>query len=169
MIMKLGRILGIIFTVLMVLVIAFNIATMVMRRNGNQFPTVGGYGEAVVMTGSMEPKIMTNDMVIIHKQATYQKGDIIAVKGTHYSFTHRIYAVTKTGYITKGDANNAVDSETLKKNVFGKVILIVPGFGKVINWLKSPVGMIIATLIVIAAWEIPGFLQRRKRLAEYKK
>ena len=82
-------------------------AKMVLHK---QLPTIGGYGQAVVLSGSMSPAIEVNDLLIIKKCDTYKKGDIITfVDYTNDLVTHRIVAISEEEVLTKGDANNITD------------------------------------------------------------
>lgn len=78
----------------------------------------------------MVPTFEKGDIIIIKKQKEYNVGDIITYEteeqGTKYLVTHRIIEINENGYITKGDANNTKDEETIYENVIrGKLFLTV--------------------------------------------
>lgn len=51
----------------------------------------------------------------------YEKNDIIVYKMKKYVISHRVINKTNEGYITKGDANNNIDSRLVSyKEVLGK-------------------------------------------------
>lgn len=91
----------------------------------------------VILTGSMEPTIKTNAIVITEKVTSadqIQKGDIITYKvydetGKTIHICHRIYNIKEDGrIITKGDNNKTADTYTLSMaNVDGKVVKIWNG------------------------------------------
>lgn len=104
-------------------------------------PTFLGYGSFIVATGSMNGTINVGDMIIIKKTNDYQLGDIITFIESEATtpVTHRIvdYGVEET-FITKGDANNIVDSELIHKNqIVGEVVFVISGVGIFLSWLIS--------------------------------
>lgn len=89
------------------LVLLANLYTLAAQRLfHNDSPAILGYRSAVVLTGSMEPAIRADDLVIVHRQETYSAGDIIMFRSGANTTTHRVTEVTAEGYRTKGDANN---------------------------------------------------------------
>lgn len=100
---------------------------------------------SVILTGSMEPGIKPGDLVLIDKTArgSLREGDIIQFKRGNYTVVHRIEKITReednqTAYITKGDANNAPDTEAvLEDDVIGRYLFHIPKIGYVPMWLGS--------------------------------
>lgn len=119
------------------------------------------YNAYVVLTGSMVPEILVNDVVLTKKveESELKVGDIITFISTDPRFsgliiTHRIKQVfvdPVTGeysFETKGDANNTVDFTHAKgSNVLGKVILKVPKLGYIQVFLAQKGGWILVILI----------------------
>ena len=74
----------------------------------DQVPDFMGYKPFIVLSGSMEPGIMTGDMVFVKNTDTgnLQKGDVIAYKSGEAVITHRIIDVTtengEVRYMTQG-------------------------------------------------------------------
>lgn len=113
----------------------------------------------VVQSGSMQPTISVGSLVLVKKDDNFTNGDIITFLGNKSKAispqdltTHRIVEVKKTilgeEYVTKGDANNATDSATIKKSqILGKVILTIPLLGYPISFTKSLPGLIIVIVI----------------------
>jgi signal peptidase len=116
---------------------------------------LGGYQSFLVQSGSMEPAIMTGDIIVIQKQNGYNKNDVITFRAdTDRIVTHRIMSQDikngKTLFITKGDANRSEDNDVVEQeNVMGKVTLVIPKLGYFIAFSKSPFGF--ALLIVFPA------------------
>ena len=85
-----------------------------------------------VITGSMEDNIHSGDYVLIIRQDDYNIGDVITYKKDNYYITHRIIDMNGDIIITKGDANNIVDEQILKKSIAGKVIFS----GGILNFIR---------------------------------
>ena len=68
-----------------------------------------GYGNAIIVSGSMEPAISVDDMIVFRKQREYSVGDIVLYNDGFVNVTHRIVEINGDQVITKGDANNAAD------------------------------------------------------------
>lgn len=83
----------------------------------------------VIKSGSMQPTLNINDVIVIKKEKQYNVGDIITYKDENNFFiTHRISRIENNDFITKGDNNNCEDPNSVSiDNVKGKVILIISG------------------------------------------
>ncbi|MBP3624734.1 MAG: signal peptidase I [Peptococcaceae bacterium] len=122
-----------------------------------QQPDVLGYSTAVVISGSMSGSIEINDMIIIHAEDTYTTGDVITFYSGHSLVTHRIVGETERGFITKGDANNAADLYPVPiTDVVGKVVLVLPGIGVIVEALRTPLGMTVLLGIALCMILLPG-------------
>lgn len=135
------------------------VVALIFTAAGN-LNVFGGYKSLIVQSGSMEPTIMTGDVVIVARSLSYQVNDVVTFNDSEgYITTHRIAKLEKEGeeqrFVTKGDANRVQDSENIIENqIMGKVILVVPKFGYFISFVRSFNGMIIfvffpAFLIVV--------------------
>lgn len=119
------------------------------------FPVTGNYKILVVQSGSMEPAIHTGSVVVVLPEKSYAEGDAITFKGKSGkldSITHRIVKVADSGqgkvYTTKGDANNANDTDTvLPDKVIGKVLFSVPYFGYAVAAAKTKYGFLAIVII----------------------
>ena len=121
-------------------------------------PTYNAY---VVLTGSMVPEILVNDVVVTKKRDVKEldRGDIITFISSDSRFrgmiiTHRImqrFVDAATGDIsfeTKGDANPSPDfTLTQGKNVLGEVIFKIPKLGYIQRFLATKGGWIIVILV----------------------
>ena len=65
--------------------------------------------------------------------------------------------------ITKGDANNVVDEAVLTSQIKGKVICCIPQAGKLVEFLKTPFGIVCTIGLAILLLELP----RRREFEEY--
>ncbi len=104
-------------------------------------PILGGIKSYVVQTGSMMPALEVGSMVFTFPQETYKVGDVITFNRGKLSITHRIHDITADGYITKGDANSAVDTQVISKGaIIGKDVVVVPLIGRLTAFIKTPLG-----------------------------
>lgn len=116
---------------------------------------LGGYKSYLIQSGSMEPSIMTGDIIIIHQTGQYNKNDVITFKNEEGRIiTHRIIEINNKGedifFVTKGDANRSEDEGVVfPTNILGKVIYVIPKLGFLVAFSKSLPGLII--LIAIPA------------------
>ena len=110
-----------------------------------------------ILTQSMYPTIKAGDVVITYKNDdnVYKKGDIITFVSNlngGINITHRVEKVYKNeqepSYKTKGDNNNAADTEITKgSNVLGKVVVTLPKVGYIQQFLVTKTGWIIAVIL----------------------
>ena len=129
-----------------------------------ELPSVLGWSQVIVLSGSMEPEFAAGDLLLIHKQDSYAVGDIVTFKENASFVTHRIIREEEAGFATQGDANNTEDGNHLKTNdIYGKVKQVVPRIGNFLLFLKRPAGMfcIVAAGVLIAA--APGIVQKMRR------
>ncbi len=97
------------------------------------FPTV-------ILTGSMEPMLYPGDVAVMQKvkKSEIKEGDVIQFWAENYFIIHRIIAIEDGKYKTKGDNNNAPDSEWVEfGQVKGKVIYQVPAIGQPVLFVRS--------------------------------
>ena len=125
---------------------------------GNSLPMPFGCGVAVVLSGSMEPTIRIDDLIIVTEQEDYRENDIVAYQSGSMVVVHRIIAVEPDTVITQGDANNAPDAPIRKEMIKGKVVHWIPGAGRIARLLKSPV----ATVILVGGALLLSELTLRK-------
>ncbi len=109
----------------------------------------GGVRSFLVQSGSMEPSIMTGDIVLINSQPQYSKNDVITFKDTQNRvITHRIVNIENDKISTKGDANRTSDPETINsKMILGKVIFVIPKIGFLVNFSKTLPGVILLIIV----------------------
>lgn len=161
-----GNIVSKIILILLIILLAVNIYSLVVKSTtSQQFTKIFGYTNAVVISGSMEPSINVDDMVIIKEEDSYQVGDVITfVQGNNTGTTHRIVEKTDNGFITKGDNNNTEDTALVTEDqIIGKVVCVIPHMGNVFNFLSSPIGLFAISFICFAMVEISYLVPKRKR------
>ena len=111
---------------------------------------VFGYSIFSVATGSMEPVIKQNDVILVKKQDKYKTDDIITFKSDNAYVTHRIINIIGDSIVTKGDANNAKDVAITQNDIVGKVVKIYSNLGVWQKVFTTPkiIIMIFITLIL---------------------
>lgn len=128
---------------------------------GNQMPMPFGYGAAVVLSGSMEPEFSVGDLILVRKTENIEVDDIIVYQ-TSSLIVHRVVEVNENMITTKGDANNVADDPIDVSAVKGEVFLCISGIGVLVNFLKTPIGIILTIALAIALVEIPRRLEMSK-------
>ena len=160
-----GRIFSAVLSVLLALLLICNLYTIAARFLWDDpNPSVLGFSSAVVISGSMSGAIEVNDMVVIHAQKAYAPGDVITFRSGENLVTHRLLEQTPEGYITKGDANNTPDPDPVPADaVEGKVVLVIPGMGRLMELIRTPIGMLLLAAVGFLLIEIPWQIERRKK------
>lgn len=111
----------------------------------------------LVLSGSMEPTIMTGDIIIVSSQPEYFTRDVVTFRNVDERIvTHRlmkkIVEKDTVRFETKGDANRSEDEDLIQSdNILGKVVLVIPKLGYLVEFSKTIPGFV----IFIA---IPAFL-----------
>ncbi len=159
-----GRALFIAFSVLASVIILFIFAIVGdcayhWHKGENVVPLFGGY---VIITQSMVPTIMVNDAVLVKRSSKEELnvGDVITFKSLDQRYegltiTHRIVGTQllsngDTVYRTKGDNNRLEDASLVMENsIYGKVILKLPKFGYIQQFLKTPIGFLLFIIMPI--------------------
>ena len=121
----------------------------------NGMPVIFGFACATVVSGSMADEIDVGDFIITKSQKEYAVGDVITFyDGESGAYiTHRIILVSGDTYATKGDANDTADDFSVPKSaVVGKVVAVWKGFGSVVSFLQSPLGLVCVIGGGIALW-----------------
>lgn len=164
---KIGRIL---LLSLLGLMIGINLYSWNARLLvGNAMPMPFGVGASVVLSGSMEPELSVNDLVIVAEQSAYNEGDVVVYQGSSSLVIHRIIAIDGDTVITRGDANNTPDEPITLSAIKGKAVASIPFVGVLVDFIKTPIGFILVILAAIALFEIPYLKERKKADDEREK
>ena len=117
----------------------------------------------VVSSGSMEPVLKVNDILIVRDGGSWQNlriGDIIVFnrpEGGDRVIVHRIVDIDMDAngeriVRTRGDANPAsipgTDYPIRQDDYIGKVIYVIPGIGVITKVISPPVNYIIIAIIL---------------------
>lgn len=102
------------FTLVLVLIAVYSLVCSLQERcHGIPFFLLG-WKPVIVLSDSMEPTYTSGDILLVReKNETPDVNDIVMFKQRNFGMntyvTHRIIGKDASGYITKGDANNASD------------------------------------------------------------
>lgn len=133
---------------------------------GNSLPMPFGYGAAIVLTGSMEPTIMADDLILVAEQESYEIGDVVVYQSGSILVVHRIVGMDETTVTTQGDANNAPDAPVRREMIKGEVVGTVSGVGSLVRLLKTPWVIIALIGSALALSEMSIRSQKKKDLDE---
>lgn len=171
------KIIGIILYILIIPIIVFNF-TLIIKSfiNPNETPDFFGYKNYVIVSGSMEPTIMTGDAIFVKEVPQDEIGvnDIISFQDGESVTTHRIVEIVEENgvkkYQTKGDNNNARDRELVTyEEIEGKYQFKINGFGKVIEILKSRVTLVVLVLLIVLSYWYSYILEKRRQKRKEKR
>lgn len=153
----------IIFGVIIVVYLGFII---IQRFSGNS--SLGGYHLFTVATGSMKPKYMVNDVIIVQDvdPNTLKVGDDIAYHGERGGLegllvTHRIIKIEKDGsnlrFFTQGINTDNVDPSFTADRIVGKTVGVLPVITQINHIVKNQFGfffLVFCPLVIIIFLEI---------------
>lgn len=146
----------------LILASVFVLLSVVLTPAG-QVPQVLGYSVFRVMTGSMEPEIRSDSLLVVKKipPEDIVPGDVISFFSPDPMLegavnTHRVVRIEKengrTQFITKGDANVIEDTyPTDASALVGRVVFKSYGLGKAVSLLSNPLvfGIIILLPLLV--------------------
>ena len=98
-------------------------------------------------SGSMEPYLKVNSLIITKEESDYQINDIVTFKENNYYITHRIIEIKNNLITTKGDNNNTKDTPIEKNKIVGKVIYRFRIFGFLSFLLLKPFSLILIFVV----------------------
>lgn len=141
------------FVILIVLIVLFIVNLMLsIEENTHIF----GIYMFNIVSESMEPTFYKDDLAVV-KSCDIEElktGDIITFKQEDRIISHRIVDITKEkeekNFITKGDNNEVEDVEPVDiQNIYGKVVLIIPKIGKIVNYIQNVRGFINVCILIV--------------------
>lgn len=147
------------------LIIYYHNSTQII---GNKLPMPFGYGASIVLSGSMEPELSVDDLIIVKETNEYKIGDVVVFQHMGDLIVHRIIDIKDGMYQTQGDANNVADPYIGIEQLKGVVIKTIPAAGKVVNIIKSPIGVITILGSSFALLEISYRKEKNKESEELK-
>ena len=144
---------------------------MINARNlvGNHMPMPFGYGAAVVLSGSMEPELSVGDLIFVRETDQIEVNDIVVYQSGSSLVVHRVMDIQENMVTTQGDANNVADEPIDLSLVKGEVFFYFPAICTFVNFLKTPIGIILTIVLAIALVEIPRRSEMKKNDDERQK
>lgn len=148
-----------------ILVAALFAFTTLATRDTNSVASLAGYTPLTVASDSMAPTFRAGDLIIIRKcdPAKLREGDIITfhtIVNNQYALnTHRISEIQELSgvrsYVTKGDNNAVADVHRISDgDIVGKFVTILPGMGRVMNFLSSSIGFLLVIVLPLLVFFI---------------
>lgn len=118
------------------------------------------YSLYTIISGSMEPKLKVYDIIVDKRVDNLDEikiGDVITFTSTsrnsiNKTVTHRVMDIINVNgeqeFVTKGDANQTADSDTVRKeNLIGKTVLRLPKLGWIQIFLMQKLGWVLVVLL----------------------
>lgn len=168
--------------VLIVAIVLAAVGTYIsfVSSSGNGVPSFFGVRLMTVQTDSMYDTLLPGDLILdtpVKDAATLREGDIITywtiINGERALNTHRIIKIYDGGtyllFETQGDNNTISDPMTVHESeIVGKYKFRIPGVGKLIDYLQSPMGFFIVVVIPVLLFFIFHLVQFFRVLFEYQ-
>ncbi|MDY0235906.1 MAG: signal peptidase I [Gudongella sp.] len=162
---------NILFAIFMLVMVFLIFITAQSRLTGME-PSLFGNRLYVVDSGSMEPTMPVNSLIIVNERTPDQinLGDILTYYGADSKtrVTHRVIEIGPNNdyFITQGDANNVEDAMPVEReNVIGIVAVTIPLVGYAFRFLSSTPGIVFLLSIGIIAFIAPLLLKREPKEA----
>lgn len=155
---KIVYIIKILLTIIIIPVLIVSLIIMIKaKKNPDKIPDIFGIKPMIVLSGSMETSIYRGDLVFVKMvdTETLKVNDIIAFRNEENTVTtHRVVEIVKqdgkTFFKTKGDNNNAEDSNLVDASkVEGIYTSKIPKLGNVLMFIKEPKNLIIMLLVIL--------------------
>lgn len=158
-------IVNILMVVVFIILVLIIMAKVSMLANNKSYFEAFGYSFFNVATGSMEPAISQNDIIVVEKTDKYEVGDIVTFEKDGNFITHRIVLINDDLITTKGDANNASDVSIKKDLIIGKVTKIYKNAG---TWQKifTTPQIIVAIFVTLILFDFAFSYKGNKKIVE---
>lgn len=147
---------------ILILVLAITMVIFLTTRIQGNTPTVFGYTIFRISTGSMEPELMTGDVIldkVVDDETEIAVGDVITFEGgSQFDGKLVTHKVIKAPYTdengntmlqTHGIANELDDTPISIDQVRAKMICKIPYIDTLYNLFLSPCGLLIMILLII--------------------
>ena len=100
-------------------------------------------------SGSMEPNLKVNDLIIVKSEESYNIDDIVTFKDDGHFTTHRIVEIENEKITTKGDYNNSEDPSITQEKIVGKMIYRFKILGFLRYLLSKPTSWVLIFIICV--------------------
>lgn len=167
-----------VLTIIPTLIFAFAIfitINVALAYRNNTIPNIFGYSYMVVKTGSMQPTILIDDMIVVRIQDSYEVDDIVTFyydigdNGTLDIVTHRIESIVGDVITVRGDA--ATDPNDYQEieadDIIGKVVFTSTFLGQLfsLNFIQNKniiFIILISGLSIFLVYQIVHIIKIRK-------
>ena len=151
-----------------------------VSSSGNGVPSIFGVSFLTVQTDSMYDTLIPGDLIVdvpVKDAKELRQGDIITywtiISGERVLNTHRIVNIYDGGdfciFETQGDNNTIADPLTVHESeIVGKYAFRIPGVGKVIDYMQSPLGFFLVVVLPVLIFFIYHLIQFFRVLFEYQ-
>lgn len=114
-----------------------------------------GYQLLSIQSGSMRPVLQRGDAVLIKPSGLtdLRPGEIISYRRLDdpgVLVSHRLVALGKGQATTAGDALGSHDPSISEEQIIGRDIARLPGLGRVLDFLRRPLGLFVAIYLPAA-------------------
>jgi len=152
---KIKRIASNIFLLFTIAILGYCIYLVVQSNKTGEEVYIFGYKPYIIQTGSMEPTLKINSLIIVKKGEfeKVQDYDIISFKLQEFdrNVCHRVISIENEELTTKGDNNNNPDDvKVTKENYVGRVVFSTNITSHIISIFDNPGTAIIIVASVIA-------------------
>lgn len=158
------KLLKLLFKALFIICISVLVGTNLFVINakllGDPLPMPFGYGSAIVLSGSMEPTLSVDDLVVVQETNDYEVGDVVVYQQGGILIVHTIIKTDGENYLTQGDANNAPDDPISIDQIRGEVITSIKCFGPIVRFLQSPMGILVVFIAGFVGLEISYLIRK---------
>ena len=149
-----------IITLLVFLSLYNMISIKVLHKNQNN---IFGITIFKIISGSMEPTINVNDLIVVSQTDQIKENDIVTYRENDDFITHRVIKIEGDILTTKGDSNNSTDTKINKSRIVGKVILVIPKGGIIREILVKPQVIISVVITLILFSLCLSYIPKNKR------
>ncbi len=171
------KIISAILYIILIPIIIFNF-TLIIKSfiYPNEIPDFFGYKTFVIVSGSMEPTIMTQDGILVKEvpQDEIAMDDIITFSQGENIITHRVIGIEKEDgkikYRTKGDHNHTEDKKKVTyEQIEGKYQFKIQQLGVVTKMIKNKFTLLFLFFIIIAIYGYKHKLEKKKQVRKEKR
>lgn len=136
------------------------------------FALLQGWRIFSVQTGSMIPVFWPGDAIIVRplQPKDLRVGMVISYRTRHNPkvvISHRIVALQSGSnpLITEGDNATMIDMPVSQQQVIGKAVRVLPHYGRILEWFRSPGGLVCGVYVpaaLIIGRQMLRYHQRRE-------
>jgi len=164
------NVLSVLLLLLLVLAV-YGKATSIFGRK--VYPNYFGYTFFSVASGSMEPTLFINDVILVKiGNDDINENDIITfVNEKEEIITHRVLNINGNVFTVKGDNNNTIDSPINRDQIIGKTVKVFPKLSvwqKIMSEPKILIVLFITLLLFDFAISYKGNEEKKTELKKEK-